>query len=515
MSLTEQAQLAYRNYVTNGVPASGAHEPVKAEIIPLFSVIDQALSSIGMAGSVTVVKSSKSLLLADLAHNANTIALVYADAVPEQNDFYVKTGSSGSGTWNALGLLITPALAANIAEAVEAYADIEANLATSQAAAAQAVSAAETAENASDTAESFANAAGISKVYDTKAAATADLAGIAANAYIQVLVDESLGNDTTIYRKESGSLVYKLTLNLNAIRRSQIASVKWRIEAGFTDPIWDNVLTVVNQSSYPVADPGDGRTHNVGNAAITFRSADMWEQGAFGYSALKLGEWVDHPTYGSSYHPNCVYWTSNDLSSGNTDYGAPDIFIGVDILPGAMYNGAPNPFAGGGTFKCFEHRANSGETFIRARNTAPGYLGTVGFEANVNLGLAGNPVGIQMTTSSTDSFFYIREYSEVDFFGLAANIDAAYNLKNNAKSGWLVNFGHGIGSDCFKVGRKAAGGSGAPVDLFKVTNNGALIVPEIAAASVATPPAGYQALFFDVSDHLLKRKNSSGTVTAI
>lgn len=38
-------------------------------------------------------------------------------------------------------------------------------------------------------------------------------------------------------------------------------------------------------------------------------------------------------------------------------------------------------------------------------------------------------------------------------------------------------------------------------------------VVETASASIATPAAGLQSLFIDTSDHHLKRKNSSGTVT--
>jgi len=44
---------------------------------------------------------------------------------------------------------------------------------------------------------------------------------------------------------------------------------------------------------------------------------------------------------------------------------------------------------------------------------------------------------------------------------------------------------------------------------------GCLRVPEMTAASAPTPAAGYQNLFIDSSDHKLKRKDSSGAVTAI
>jgi hypothetical protein len=44
---------------------------------------------------------------------------------------------------------------------------------------------------------------------------------------------------------------------------------------------------------------------------------------------------------------------------------------------------------------------------------------------------------------------------------------------------------------------------------------GPITVPEIAAASVATPAANLQTLFIDTADHKLKRKDSAGTVTII
>lgn len=64
-----------------------------------------------------------------------------------------------------------------------------------------------------DQATTIAELAGVSKFYDTKAAATADLANIAANAVVHVWSDEDNGNARTAYRKESGSLVFKKNLD--------------------------------------------------------------------------------------------------------------------------------------------------------------------------------------------------------------------------------------------------------------------------------------------------------------
>ena len=81
----------------------------------------------------------------------------------------------------------------------------------------------------SNQAQAAAEASGVTyKFYDTKAAATADLASIPANAVIEVFVDESQSNNRTRYRKESGVLVFKvatLDADLQAIAALTSASV--------------------------------------------------------------------------------------------------------------------------------------------------------------------------------------------------------------------------------------------------------------------------------------------------
>lgn len=88
----------YRDYSTAGVPSSGAHEPAKAEIRALGASIEQAVSLISTSGA-TVVKTTKALLDADLAHAAGVVAIVWNDATAVNNGVYVKSGSSGSGSW--------------------------------------------------------------------------------------------------------------------------------------------------------------------------------------------------------------------------------------------------------------------------------------------------------------------------------------------------------------------------------------------------------------------------------
>ncbi|GGZ21668.1 hypothetical protein [Asticcacaulis endophyticus] len=219
MSLSAQAQIALRPYELAGVPASGAHEPIKSEVVALFTLIDSVLSAIGLSGGVGVIKAARSDLNADLAHAAGTLALVYADPLPSNNDFYLKNGTSGTGSWTKLNLLITPALAAQIAEILEAYESIDVDLAAAAAAATAAQASAVAAEASADDAQAaaliasgYANAAGLTKVFDTYALANAGLAGIAADAYIQVLIDETHSGMSTVYQKSGGVLVYKTSL---------------------------------------------------------------------------------------------------------------------------------------------------------------------------------------------------------------------------------------------------------------------------------------------------------------
>jgi len=103
-SIVTQFASVYRDYITDGVPASGPHDPVKSEIRAIGATIENALGTLSL-GSVSVTKDTRAHLNADLAHAADTVALVYADATDANNDIYVKVGSSGSGSWTLTGIL--------------------------------------------------------------------------------------------------------------------------------------------------------------------------------------------------------------------------------------------------------------------------------------------------------------------------------------------------------------------------------------------------------------------------
>lgn len=103
-TITDQFANVYRDYNTDGVPASGAHEPVKSEIRALGAALESAIAN-GSLGSVDVAYSTRALLNADLAWPAGSTALVYADPTAANNDIYVKTGASGAGAWTLTTIL--------------------------------------------------------------------------------------------------------------------------------------------------------------------------------------------------------------------------------------------------------------------------------------------------------------------------------------------------------------------------------------------------------------------------
>lgn len=89
----------WRKYVTDGIPASGANEPDKTQIVQ-WGMWLEALIQAGIPGLAYATRDN---LIADLAHGANSTAVVYGDATTVNNGFYVKSGASGSGSWSRIG----------------------------------------------------------------------------------------------------------------------------------------------------------------------------------------------------------------------------------------------------------------------------------------------------------------------------------------------------------------------------------------------------------------------------
>jgi hypothetical protein len=115
-AITDKADTVYRDMESPG--SSVPHDPEKLGIRQLFGIIDAALASLGVNGAITVKKSTLALLNADLAHVADTLAIVYNDATAANNGIYAKVGGSGSGSWELTDLALPSTFAADLADVI-------------------------------------------------------------------------------------------------------------------------------------------------------------------------------------------------------------------------------------------------------------------------------------------------------------------------------------------------------------------------------------------------------------
>ncbi|EPE98622.1 hypothetical protein [Rhizobium grahamii] len=86
-----------RDFITDGVPSSGANKPKKSEMRAWGSWVESIISAFTSNGGL--IYSSLALLNADLARAANTMAWVVGDATAANNGVYGKVGASGTGSW--------------------------------------------------------------------------------------------------------------------------------------------------------------------------------------------------------------------------------------------------------------------------------------------------------------------------------------------------------------------------------------------------------------------------------
>ena len=91
----------YRDFVTNGVPSSGVYEPKKSEIRELLNSYETYFDAFISAGGL--VWYNRTTLYSSLNYPANTMAWVIGDAITTRNGIYMKSGSSGSGSWTRVG----------------------------------------------------------------------------------------------------------------------------------------------------------------------------------------------------------------------------------------------------------------------------------------------------------------------------------------------------------------------------------------------------------------------------
>ena len=104
-AIQDKFDSVYRDFTTDGVASSGAHNPDKAEQRAIGTLIEQGISNASLGALVDVIFATKAELDADLAHDADSVALVYSDAADANNDLYVKSGANGAGAWNNSGAL--------------------------------------------------------------------------------------------------------------------------------------------------------------------------------------------------------------------------------------------------------------------------------------------------------------------------------------------------------------------------------------------------------------------------
>lgn len=111
--------------------------------VAVLSAQVNALSAVALTNQ-GLVYDTLAHMNADLAHAANTLAVVYADGAPANNGFYAKIGASGTGSWNNTGLVLPSTFATDLVATANAAAAAQAtaNTANTKATAALTASAA-------------------------------------------------------------------------------------------------------------------------------------------------------------------------------------------------------------------------------------------------------------------------------------------------------------------------------------------------------------------------------------
>lgn len=100
--MVQAAETIFRDFTTDGIPASGAHEPRKVEIREWGTALE-AFRDAGLASGSSAIYDTRANLEANIVWVANTLAWVIADPVAANNGIYRKIGSSGTGSWSRVG----------------------------------------------------------------------------------------------------------------------------------------------------------------------------------------------------------------------------------------------------------------------------------------------------------------------------------------------------------------------------------------------------------------------------
>ncbi|MBY5403459.1 hypothetical protein [Rhizobium leguminosarum] len=121
------ARQVWRDFVSDGIPASGNHKASKPDVRAWGTYLESFITGSSVVKSPVFL--TKALLLADVAHDDNTMAWVIADPTTAYNGLYQKSGASGLGTWARVADLPFPFIpASNVgagtASAIQATTDI-------------------------------------------------------------------------------------------------------------------------------------------------------------------------------------------------------------------------------------------------------------------------------------------------------------------------------------------------------------------------------------------------------
>ena len=108
---TRLASAIWRDYATDGVPGSGVHEPIKAEIRQWGLEVQNYIDNIG--GTGVPVYDTRAELYATLAYADKQMAWVINDPAAGYNGIYQKQGVAGAGSWVRVDSLPTDDAAAS------------------------------------------------------------------------------------------------------------------------------------------------------------------------------------------------------------------------------------------------------------------------------------------------------------------------------------------------------------------------------------------------------------------
>jgi len=288
----------------------------------------------------SVTYLTKADMLADTSQPVPTLASVVKDSVEENNAFYVWDGSDWA--LSSLNPATIPDIQAIAVEAVaEATAEAEGYRDQSEVSA-------QSASQFADQARAAAEASGERELFDTYAEADAAVASIPEGKAVEVLTDEQNAGAHTLYRVESGALVFKLNLDYleeqlaDGVTPGRGASMVYFSQPGGpARSAADRFREKISVLDY-ITTPVDGVTSNQAgienaiSAAIARGARLLWPDGIYvstasipgfhsiqhiGDGRIKRGEAVFYITPQGAGQRNTIFYSvlGNNNNDGITD----------------------------------------------------------------------------------------------------------------------------------------------------------------------------------------------------